>query len=54
VEVHHGYFRSSWARVERGVTAAEGWSFRSLDAEGSISRVVTFEGLVPGPPDGRS
>ena len=23
-------------------------------AEGSISRVVTFEGLVPGPPGGRS
>jgi hypothetical protein len=54
VEVHHGYLRYSWARAERGVTAAEGWSFGSLDAEGSISRVVTFEGLVPGPPGGRS
>jgi hypothetical protein len=36
------------------VTAAEGWSFGSLDADGSIFRVVTFEGLVPGPPGGRS
>ena len=54
MDLHHGYFRYSWARSERGVIALEGWSFGSLDAEGSISRVVTFEGLVPGPPAGRS
>jgi len=54
VDLHHGYFRYSWARSERGVTALEGWSFGSLDAEGSISRVVTFEGLVPGRTAGRS
>jgi len=54
VDLHHGYFRYSWARSERGVTALEGWSFGSLDAEGSISRVITFEGLVPGRTAGRS
>jgi len=54
VDLHHGYFRYSWARSERGVTALEGWSFGSLDTEGSISRVVTFEGLVPGRTAGRS
>ncbi len=48
VDLHHGYFRYTWQRVERGVTAMEGWSFGSLDEAGAIARVVTFEGLVPG------
>src|SRR5580704_14789907 len=50
VDLHHCYFRYTWRRVERGVTAMEGWSFGSLDERGSIERVVTFEGLVPGTP----
>jgi hypothetical protein len=54
VDLHHGYFRYSWARAESGATVQEGWSFGSLDDEGAICRVVTFEGLVPGQPDGRS
>ena len=54
VDLHHGYFRFSWERVERGATVMEGWSFGSLDAAGAICRIVTFEGLVPGQPDGRS
>ncbi len=54
VDLHHGYIRYSWARAERGVTALEGWSFGSIDAEGSISRVVSFAGLVPGRTGGRS
>jgi hypothetical protein len=50
VDLHHCYFRYTWQRVERGVTAMEGWSFGSLDDRGAIERVVTFEGLVPGAP----
>jgi hypothetical protein len=48
IDLHHGYFRYTWQRVERGATAMEGWSFGSLDETGAIARVVTFEGLVPG------
>jgi len=48
VDLHHGYFRYTWQRVERGVVAMEGWSLGSLDDAGAIRRVVTFEGLVPG------
>jgi hypothetical protein len=54
VQLHHGYFRFSWERVERGATVMEGWSFGSLDEEEAICRIVTFEGLVPGQPEGRS
>ncbi len=54
VDIHHGYFRYSWERDERGSTAAEGWSFGWLDEAGAIGQVVTFEGLVPGEPEGRS
>jgi hypothetical protein len=54
VDLHHGYFRYTWERMERGATAMEGWSFGSLDETGAICRVVTFEGLVPGQPDSRS
>jgi hypothetical protein len=52
VEMHHGYFRFSWERVEDGVATMEGWAFGSLDPEGDTRRVVVFEGLVPGR-DGR-
>ena len=48
IDLHHGYFRYTWQRVERGASAMEGWSFGSLDETGAIERVVTFEGLVPG------
>jgi hypothetical protein len=54
VEIHHGYFRYGWERVERGSVAMEGWSFGWLDEAGAICQIVTFEGLVPGQPDGRS
>ena len=54
IDLHHGYFRFTWERVERGATVMEGWSFGCLDEAGAICRVVTFEGLVPGQPDGRS
>ncbi len=54
VDLHHGYFRYTWERVERGATVMEGWSFGCLDDTGAICRVVAFEGLVPGQLDGRS
>ena len=50
VDLHHGNFRYSWARNEKGVTVMEGWSFGWLDAEGRIARIVSFEGLIPGRP----
>ena len=54
VDLHHGYFRYSWERVERGTTVMEGWSFGWLDEAGAIRRVVTFDRLVPGQPNGGS
>ena len=48
VDLHHGYFRFTWARVEGGATTVEGWGFGSLDESGLIRRVVVFEGLEPG------
>jgi hypothetical protein len=48
VEIHHGYFRFSWQRLEDGAGVVEGWAFGSLDELGAIRRVVVFEGLVPG------
>ena len=48
LEMHHGYFRYSWERVESGAVVMEGWSFGSVDDTGAIDRVVAFEGLVPG------
>jgi hypothetical protein len=54
IDLHHSYFRFTWERVERGAMAMAGWSFGCLDDVGAISRVVTFEGLVPGQPDSRS
>jgi hypothetical protein len=54
VDLHHGYFRYAWERVERGATVLEGWSLGHLDDSGAICRIVTFEGLVPGQPEGRS
>jgi hypothetical protein len=48
VDQHHGWFRFTWARMERGRTAVEGWAIGSLDDAGAIRRLVVFEGLVPG------
>ena len=54
IDLHHGYFRFTWERVERGAAVMEGWSFGCLDEAGAICRVVTFEGLVPAASEGRS
>jgi len=48
LDQHHGWFRFTWARMERGVTAVEGWAIGSLDNAGAIRRLVVFEGLTPG------
>ena len=48
VDQHHGWFRFTWARVERNVTAVEGWAIGSLDDAGAIRRLIVFEGLEPG------
>ena len=52
VDMHHGYFRYTWQRMERGTVRVEGWSFGSVDETGAIDRVVAFEGLVPGGREG--
>lgn len=49
VEIHHGYLRYSWERIEQGQVAEQGWSFGQLDGEGKILRIVSFEGMVPKP-----
>jgi hypothetical protein len=53
VDRHHGYFRFTWDRVERGAVVMSGWIFGSLDESGAINRIVAFEGLEPGYPEGR-
>ncbi len=50
LDQHHGYFRFSWERVERGAVVMSGWAFGSLDESGAIDRIVAFEGLEVGPP----
>jgi hypothetical protein len=51
VDVHHGYFRYSWQRVERDNIATEGGSFGQIDAHGLITHIVSFDGAVPGTDD---
>lgn len=49
VETHHGFFRFSWQRVERGSVAMDGWGFGQVDEAGLLMRLVTFDGMVPAP-----
>jgi hypothetical protein len=51
VDVHHEQFRYAWERREGSVTVMEGWSFGTLNAEGKITRIVSFDGLIPGQHD---
>lgn len=48
VDVHHAQFRYAWEREEGGQITMEGWSFGWMNAEGKISRIVSFDGLIPG------
>ena len=52
VDQHHGYFRFTWDRLERGAVVMSGWIFGSLDESGAIDRIVAFEGLESGYPEG--
>ncbi|HEY6474609.1 MAG TPA: hypothetical protein VIY26_17065 [Acidimicrobiales bacterium] len=52
LDQHHGYFRFTWERVERGAAVMSGWAFGSLDESGAIDRIVAFEGLEPRAPEG--
>lgn len=54
LDQHHGYFRFTWERVERGAVVMSGWAFGSLDESGAIDRIVAFEGLEPQAPGGAS
>jgi hypothetical protein len=47
VEVHHAHFRYSWERAEGDEIAIEGWSFGWMDASGLVSRILSFDRLVP-------
>jgi hypothetical protein len=47
VDMHHAHFRYSWERMERGEIAMEGWSFGWVNDAGLVSRIVSFDGLVP-------
>jgi hypothetical protein len=47
VDLHHGYFRYAWVRTEDDAAPAGGWSFGQLDAEGRITRIVSFDELRP-------
>jgi hypothetical protein len=48
VDVHHEQFRYAWERKEGEAIVMQGWSFGSMDHEGKISRIVSFDGLIPG------
>ncbi len=47
VDIHHAYFRYAWRRARSGQTTMEGWSFGMLNEEGKITRIVSFNGLLP-------
>jgi len=47
VDVHHAHFRYSWERAEGDEIAMEGWNFGWMDVSGLVSRIVSFDGLVP-------
>jgi hypothetical protein len=47
VDMHHAHFRFAWERLEAGVVTGQGWCFGWVDAEGKISRIVSFNDPVP-------
>lgn len=46
VDLHHAFFRYSWERRENDATTMEGWSFGTVNPNGLISRIVSFDGLL--------
>jgi hypothetical protein len=47
IDMHHAHFRYAWESLENGETVTRGWSFGWVDAEGKISRIVSFDDPVP-------
>jgi len=47
VDMHHAHFRYAWESLEGDRTAMTGWCFGWVDAEGKISRIVSFNDPVP-------
>jgi hypothetical protein len=47
VDVPHAQFRYSWERTEGHEIAMEERSFGWMDTSGLVSRIVSFDGLVP-------
>jgi len=47
VDMHHAHFRYAWENLEAGRIVMEGWCFGWVDAEGRISRIVSFNDPVP-------
>ena len=50
IDMHHAHFRYAWERLDSGRTVAQGWCFGWVDAEGRISRIVSFNDPMPGRP----
>jgi hypothetical protein len=49
VDGHHGYFRFTWERLDRGAVAESGLNVVQLDGQGRIWRVISFPGAGPEP-----
>lgn len=47
VDMHHAHFRYAWESLKHGEIVTRGWSFGWVDAEGKISRIVSFDDPVP-------
>jgi hypothetical protein len=47
VDVQHAPFRYLWERAEGEEITMEGWSLGWMDDSGPVSRIVSFDGLVP-------
>jgi hypothetical protein len=50
IDMHHAHFRYAWERLDSGRTVAHGWCFGWVDAEGRISRIVSFNDPMTGRP----
>jgi hypothetical protein len=46
VDMHHTHFRYAWESLEGSRAAMKGWCFGWVDAEGKISRIVSFNDPV--------
>jgi hypothetical protein len=49
IDQHHAFFRYTWERIENGAVSMEGVCFGTLNDQGLISRLVSFDGLLIDP-----